>query len=64
MPEAAFRRRCLMTVWPTLPPLPRAALALQGAEDLTYDEMPHGLGTRRVVKRAIARGYASRVKPC
>jgi len=57
--EAAFRRRCLMTVLATLPPLPRAALALQAQEDLTYDEIAARLGvTRRVVKRAIARGYA------
>ena len=57
--EAAFRRRCLMAVLSNLPPLPRAALALQAQEDLTYDEIAARLGvTRRVVKRAIARGYA------
>jgi DNA-directed RNA polymerase specialized sigma24 family protein len=32
---------------------------LQAQEDLTYDEIAARLGvTRRVVKRAIARGYA------
>ena len=43
-----------------LPPLMRAALALQSREDLTYEEIAARLGTtRRSVKRAVARGYAA-----
>jgi DNA-directed RNA polymerase specialized sigma24 family protein len=39
--------------------LSRAALVLHSQEELTYEEIAARLGvTRRVVKRAIARGYA------
>ena len=43
----------------SLPPLPRAVLVLQAQEELTHEEIATRLGvTRRVVKRAIARGLA------
>jgi RNA polymerase sigma factor (sigma-70 family) len=52
------RNRRLAVVLATLPPLPRAALVLHSQEELTYEEIAARLGvTRRVVKRAIARGY-------
>jgi len=57
--ETEYRNRQLAEVLATLPPLSRAALVLHSQEELTYEEIAMRLGvTRRVVKRAIARGYA------
>jgi RNA polymerase sigma factor (sigma-70 family) len=57
--DEAHRGRVLAAVLAQLPPLPRAALALLAQEDLTYEEIAVRLGvSRRVVKRAVARGYA------
>jgi RNA polymerase sigma-70 factor (ECF subfamily) len=54
-----YRKQRIASMLARLPPIPRAALVLQAQEDLTYDEIAARLGvTRRVVKRAIARGYA------
>jgi RNA polymerase sigma-70 factor (ECF subfamily) len=56
--EAEYRSRRLDEVLASLPALPRAALVLHSQEELTYEEIAARLGvTRRVVKRAIARGY-------
>lgn len=56
--EVAYRQRCLMKALAALPALPRAALALQAREGLTYDTIAERLGvSRRVVKRAVARGH-------
>jgi RNA polymerase sigma-70 factor (ECF subfamily) len=53
------RNRGLAEALATLPALSRAALVLHSQEELTYEEIAARLGvTRRVVKRAIARGYA------
>jgi RNA polymerase sigma factor (sigma-70 family) len=55
--ELSSRQGALMTALATLPPLPRAVLALQAREDLTYEQIADRLGvTRRSVKRAVARG--------
>lgn len=57
--DAEYRNRRLAEMLATLPPLSRAALVLHSQEELTYEEIAARLGvTRRVVKRAIARGYA------
>ena len=57
--DIEYRNRRLADMLATLPPLSRAALVLQSQEELTYEEIAARLGvTRRVVKRAIARGYA------
>lgn len=57
--EAAYRSRCLMQVMSELPPLPRAAIALQFYDGLSYTQIAERLGvSQRVVKRAIARGFA------
>jgi RNA polymerase sigma-70 factor (ECF subfamily) len=57
--DIEYRNRRLAEMLATLPPLSRAALVLQSQEELTYEEIAARLGvTRRVVKRAIARGYA------
>ena len=56
--DIEYRNRRLAEMLATLPPLPRAALVLHSQEELTYEEIAALLGvTRRVVKRAIARGY-------
>jgi RNA polymerase sigma factor (sigma-70 family) len=56
---AECQRRRLEWFLDTLPPLPRAALVLHSQEELTYKEIAVRLGvSHRVVKRAIARGYA------
>jgi len=56
--DAEYRIRRLTQMLATLPPLSRAALVLHAQEELTYEEIATRLGvTRRVVKRAIARGY-------
>ncbi len=53
------RGRQVSSALAQLPPLARAALALQAQEDLTYEQIAERLGTtRRSVKRAVARGYA------
>jgi RNA polymerase sigma factor (sigma-70 family) len=57
--DEEHRSRILGAILAQLPPLPRAALALLAQEDLTYAEIASRLGvSRRVVKRAVARGYA------
>jgi RNA polymerase sigma factor (sigma-70 family) len=57
--DAEYRSRRMAEMLATLPALSRAALVLQSQEELTYEEIAARLGvTRRVVKRAIARGYA------
>jgi RNA polymerase sigma-70 factor (ECF subfamily) len=57
--DSEYRNRRLTEVLATLPTLSRAALVLQSQEELTYEEIAARLGvTRRVVKRAVARGYA------
>ena len=57
--DTEYRNRQLKEMLATLPPLSRAALVLHSQEELTYEEIAARLGvTRRVVKRAIARGYA------
>jgi RNA polymerase sigma-70 factor (ECF subfamily) len=57
--DTEYRNRRLAEMLGTLPPLSRAALVLHSQEELTYEEIAARLGvTRRVVKRAIARGYA------
>jgi RNA polymerase sigma factor (sigma-70 family) len=56
--DIEHRNRRLAGMLAALPPLPRAALVLHSQEELTYEEIAARLGvTRRVVKRAIARGY-------
>jgi RNA polymerase sigma-70 factor (ECF subfamily) len=56
--DTEYRNRRLAEMLATLPALSRAALILHSQEELTYDEIAARLGvTRRVVKRAIARGY-------
>jgi RNA polymerase sigma factor (sigma-70 family) len=57
--EIEHRNRRLAEILATLPALSRAALVLHSQEELTYEEIAARLGvTRRVVKRAISRGYA------
>jgi RNA polymerase sigma factor (sigma-70 family) len=57
--ETDTRASALARAMAALPPLPRAALVLQYHESLTYEQIAERLGvSRRVVKRAIARGYA------
>lgn len=57
--EAASRKKRITQALESLPPLARAAIALQAREDLTYEDIAQRLGaSRRTVKRAIARGYA------
>jgi RNA polymerase sigma factor (sigma-70 family) len=57
--DAVYRNHCLATILASMPALPRAALVLHSQHDLTYEEIAARLGvTRRMVKRAIARGYA------
>jgi RNA polymerase sigma factor (sigma-70 family) len=57
--DTAYRNRCLMRVMAALPPLPRAALALQLHEGLNYAQIAARLGvSHRAVKRAVARGFA------
>jgi RNA polymerase sigma factor (sigma-70 family) len=57
--DASYRRRFLQQVIAELPPLPRAVIALQYHEGLSYDQIAERLGvTRRVVKRAMARAFA------
>jgi len=57
--DATYRRKFLQRVMAELPPLPRAAIALQYHEGLSYDEIAERLGvTPRVVKRAMARAFA------
>jgi RNA polymerase sigma-70 factor (ECF subfamily) len=57
--EQAARARRTAQALATLPPMARAALALQIQEELTYEQIAARLGTsRRSVKRAVARGYA------
>jgi RNA polymerase sigma factor (sigma-70 family) len=57
--DAEYRSRRVAEVLASLPALPRAALVLRLQEELTYEEIAGRLGvSRRVVKRAIARGYA------
>ena len=59
MVDEEHRSYVLAAILAQLPPLPRAALALLAQEDLTYEEIAGRLGvSRRVVKRAVARGYA------
>jgi RNA polymerase sigma-70 factor (ECF subfamily) len=56
--DTEYRNRQLAGMLATLPPLSRAALVLHSQEELTYEEIAARLGvTRRIVKRAIARGY-------
>lgn len=56
--ELAVRHRKVGQALASLPPLARAALALQMTEDLTYEQIAERLGTtRRSVKRAVANGY-------
>jgi len=55
--ESADRHAHLAHSLGALPPLMRAALALQASEGLTYERIAERLGvSRRAVKRAIARG--------
>jgi|SRR5579859_1536037 len=57
--ETEHRNRRLVEILTALPALSRAAMVLHSQEELTYEEIAARLGvTRRVVKRAIARGYA------
>jgi RNA polymerase sigma factor (sigma-70 family) len=57
--DTEYRNRQLAEMLAALPPLSRAALVLHSQEELTYEEIAARLGvTRRVVKRAMARGYA------
>jgi RNA polymerase sigma factor (sigma-70 family) len=57
--EDGARSALVLGALSQLPPLVRAALALQNQEDLTYDQIAMRLGvSRRTVKRAVARGYA------
>jgi len=57
--EAANRERVILRELSALPPLTRAVIALRYQESLTYSEIAERLGvTRRVVQRAVARGYA------
>jgi RNA polymerase sigma factor (sigma-70 family) len=57
--EVEHRNRRLAEMLATLPPLSRAAQVLCSQEELTYEEIAARLGvTRRVIKRAIARGCA------
>lgn len=57
--EAASHKRALLRALAALPPLVRAVIALRYQESLTYDEIAERLGvSRRVVQRAVVRGYA------
>lgn len=57
--DVTYRRKFLQRVMAELPPLPRAVIALQYHEGLSYDEIAARLGvTPRVVKRAMARAFA------
>jgi len=57
--DAGYRSRFLSRAMAELPPLPRAALALQYQEGLSYEQIAERLGVSpRVVKRAIARAFA------
>ncbi len=52
------RRRALMNALRNLPPMPRAALALQMQEDLSHEEIAQRLGiSRRAVRKAVGRGH-------
>jgi RNA polymerase sigma factor (sigma-70 family) len=56
--ETEYRNLRLAELLATLPPLSRAALVLHSQEELTYEQIATRLGvSRRVIKRAIARGY-------
>ncbi|MBL8265654.1 RNA polymerase sigma factor [Steroidobacter sp.] len=56
--DATYRTRFLQRAMAELPPLPRAVLALQYHESLSYDEIAQRLGVSpRVVKRAMARAF-------
>jgi RNA polymerase sigma factor (sigma-70 family) len=56
--DTEYRNLRLAEMLATLPPLSRAALVLHSQEELTYEQIAARLGvTRRVIKRAIARGY-------
>ena len=57
--DAEHRSRRLAEVLASMPPLSRAVLVLHSQEELTYKEIAARLGvSHRIVKRAIARGYA------
>jgi RNA polymerase sigma factor (sigma-70 family) len=56
--ETVARRRTLFRALDTLPPIPRAALALQAREDLSHEEIAQRLGiSRRAVRKAVTRGH-------
>ena len=56
--DSAIRQRVLFQAIDSLPPVPRAALALQAREDLSHEEIAQRLGiSRRAVRKAITRGH-------
>jgi RNA polymerase sigma factor (sigma-70 family) len=56
--DTTARHRTLFRAIETLPPLPRAALALQAREDLSHQEIAERLGiSRRAVRKAVTRGH-------
>jgi RNA polymerase sigma-70 factor (ECF subfamily) len=56
--DSISRNRTLFRALDALPPLPRAALALQAREDLSHEEIARRLGiSRRAVRKAVTRGH-------
>jgi RNA polymerase sigma factor (sigma-70 family) len=57
--DETSRSRALLRVMAELPPLPRAVIALQYHDGLSYEQIAERLGvSQRVVKRAVARAFA------
>jgi RNA polymerase sigma factor (sigma-70 family) len=55
---SAAKHRTLFRAIEALPPVPRAALALQAREDLSHEQIAQRLGiSRRALRKAITRGH-------
>lgn len=56
--DLTARQRTLFQAIDRLPPVPRAALALQTLEELSHEEIANRLGiSRRAVRKAVTRGH-------